>query len=208
VNAPARASRCAAKDVERLVEVEPQPLGQDPLCLLDRDPRLERPLEVRTLLEGRPGDGQHPTQSGPKVALVTERGHGQSVEAWVNLHRRPADNRGVTRVLGAVVLLLGLAVGAWFFALQSKNEGPSAPAVTQAEAQAVAAAASSNFAQVVQALQGAYAQTGTYVGAQLPAGSGVTLAQATSTSYCLETTLNGTLVHEDGPGGAPALGAC
>jgi hypothetical protein len=111
-------------------------------------------------------------------------------------------------VLGAVVLLLGLAVGAWFFALQSKNEGPTAPAVTQAEAQAVAAAASSNFAQVVQALQGAYAQTGTYVGAQLPAGSGVTLAQATSTSYCLETTLNGTLVHEDGPGGAPALGAC
>lgn len=208
VSAPARATRGPPKHLERLIEVEPEPLGQDPFRLLDRDPRLERPLELRPVLEGRPRDGQEPAKRSSKVVLGAVGGHAGSLEARVNLLGSPADNGRVTRALGAIVVLLGLAVGAWFFALQSKSEGPTAPAVTQAEAQAVAAAASSNFAQVAQALQGAYAQSGTYVGAQLPAGSGVTLAQATTSSYCLETTLNGILVHEDGPGGAPALGAC
>jgi hypothetical protein len=114
----------------------------------------------------------------------------------------------VTRAIASVVLLLSVAIGAWLFAAQSKNEGPSAPAVTRAEQQADVAAASSNFAQVTEVLQGAYAQTGTYAGAQLPVGSGVTLAAASSASYCLETTLNGTLVHEVGPGGSPAAGPC
>jgi hypothetical protein len=114
----------------------------------------------------------------------------------------------VTRAIAAVVLLVSVAIGAWLFAAQSKNEGPSAPAVTQAEQQADVAAASSNFSQVTEVLQGAYAQAGTYAGAQLPVGSGVTLAAASSTSYCLETTLNGTLVHENGPGGSPAAGPC
>ena len=110
-------------------------------------------------------------------------------------------------MLGAVVLLLGLAVGAWFFALQSKNEGPTAPAVTQAEAQAVAAAATSNFAQVAQALQGP-----TCSRARTSARSSRPVRRDARAGdeqlVCLETTLNGVLVHEDGPGGAPALGAC
>src|SRR5262249_44509963 len=146
----------------------------------DRDARLERLLELRPLLERGARDGQQTAQGSPEVVLGAVDGHGRSLERdrRVNLLARPADNGGMSRVLGAVVVLIGLAVGAWFFALQSKTEGPTAPAVTQAEAQAVAAAASSNFAQVAQALQGAYAQSGTYVGAQLPAGSGVTLAQA------------------------------
>ena len=92
--------------------------------------------------------------------------------------------------------------------MQSKREGPTAAAVTQAESQALVTAASANFSQVDQVLQADYAQAGTYVGAQLPAGSGVTLAQATDTSYCLQTNLSGTLVHEVGPGGSPVAGPC
>jgi hypothetical protein len=114
----------------------------------------------------------------------------------------------VTRAIGAVVLLISLAIGGWLFALQSKNQGPTAQAVTQAESQAVVATAAANFGQVTEVLQGQYAQAGTYAGAQLPVGSGVTLALASTTSYCLEANVNGELVHQTGPGGAPALGPC
>jgi hypothetical protein len=57
-------------------------------------------------------------------------------------------------------------------------------------------------------LQVAASQSGTYAGAELPVGSGVTLARATASSYCLEASLNGTPVYENGPGGAPAVGHC
>jgi hypothetical protein len=107
-----------------------------------------------------------------------------------------------------VLVLISLAVVGGLFAMQTKSQGPSAAAVTQAETQALAAAASETFAQVDQVLQADYMQAGTYVGAQLPIGSGITVSRATATSYCLETSVNGTLVHEDGPGGSPAVGAC
>ena len=108
-----------------------------------------------------------------------------------------------------MLVLISLAVVGGLTAMQSKTQSPTAAvAVTQDESQALAIAASVNFSQVDQVLQADYAQTGTYVGAQLPPGSGVTLTQATGTSYCLETNLNGTLVHEDGPGGSPAAGPC
>jgi hypothetical protein len=114
----------------------------------------------------------------------------------------------VGRAVGAAGLLIALAIGAWLFALQSKNEGPTSPAVTQAETQALVASAGANFSQVTEALQGQLAQAGTYAGAELPAGSGVTLASASATSYCLETTISGTVVHEVGPGGSAAPGPC
>ena len=105
-------------------------------------------------------------------------------------------------------MLISLAIVGGLFAMQNKSQGPTAAAVTQDESQALATAASQTFAQVDQVLQADYAQAGTYVGAQLPIGSGVTVAQATATSYCLETNLNGTLVHENGPAGSPGAGAC
>jgi Tfp pilus assembly protein PilV len=110
--------------------------------------------------------------------------------------------------MGLVLVLISLAVVGALVAMQSKSEGPTAAAVTQQEAQALVAASAQNFAQVGEALQAAYAESGTYVGAQLPVGSGVTLAQATATSYCLETSASGTLVHETGPGGSPVAGRC
>jgi len=106
------------------------------------------------------------------------------------------------------MLLISLAIVGGLFALQNKSQGPTSAGVTQDEAQAVAAASAQTFAQVDQVLQADFAQDGTYVGAQLPVGSGVTLVQATATSYCLEANVEGTLVHETGPGGSPASGAC
>jgi hypothetical protein len=107
-----------------------------------------------------------------------------------------------------VLVLISLAVVGGLFAMQSKTQGPTAAAVTQDESQAIAAAAATGFSQVDQVLQADYVQSGTYAGAQLPVGSGVTVAQATATSYCLEMNVNGTLVHESGPGGAPVVGPC
>ena len=69
-------------------------------------------------------------------------------------------------------------------------------------------AAAQTFTQVDEALQADFAQNGTYVGAELSVGSQVTLAQATATTYCLETSVTGSLVHENGPGGAAAAGPC
>jgi hypothetical protein len=114
----------------------------------------------------------------------------------------------MTRGVGLILVLISLAVVGGGYALQSKSQGPTAAAVTQEEQQASAAAAATTFAQVTEVLQAEYAQNGTYAGAQLPVGSGVTLAQATATGYCLETSLSGTLVHESGPGGTPVLGPC
>lgn len=114
----------------------------------------------------------------------------------------------MTRGLGLVLLVISLAVVGGLFALQSKSQGPTAAAVTQQEAQAVDAAAATNFAQVDQVLQADFAQDGTYVGAQLPVGSEVTVVNATQTGYCLQMSVNGALVHENGPGGSPAAGTC
>jgi hypothetical protein len=114
----------------------------------------------------------------------------------------------VSRSFGMIVVLLALALVGGLFAMLNESNGPSAAAVTQEEAQASAAAASAIFQQVTPVLQADYAQSGTYVGAELPLGSGVTLAQATATTYCFETTVNGAVVHEAGPGGSPADGPC
>jgi hypothetical protein len=114
----------------------------------------------------------------------------------------------MTRLVASVFVIMSLAVLGWLFALQSQSEGATSRTATQAETQATDAAASTDLSQAADALQATYAQTGTYVGAQLPDGSGVALASATTTSYCLEATVNGAVVHEAGPGGTTAPGAC
>ena len=107
-----------------------------------------------------------------------------------------------------MLALISLATVGGLMAMQSKTQGPTTAAVDQAESQAVATAASAVFSPVDQLLQVAASQSGTYVGAELPVGSGVTLARATPTSYCLAATLNGTPAYENGPGGSPAVGHC
>jgi len=107
-----------------------------------------------------------------------------------------------------VLALISLAIVGGLMAMQSKSQGPTSAAVDQAESQAVATGAAAVFQPVDQMLQVAASQSGTYVGAELPVGSGVTLARATTVSYCLQANLNGTPVFENGPGGTPAAGHC
>lgn len=110
--------------------------------------------------------------------------------------------------MGLLLFVISLAIVGGLFAMQSKSQGPAAPQIQQDESQAIATASTQTFGQVVPVLQADFAQNGTYVGAELPVGSQVTLAQATTTSYCLQSTVNGTIVHESGPGGSPVAGAC
>jgi hypothetical protein len=114
----------------------------------------------------------------------------------------------MTRGLGLVLALISLAIVGVLMMAQSKSQGPTSATVNQAESQAIATAASAVFQPVDQMLQVDASQNGTYLGAQLPVGSGVTLTQATTTSYCLDANLSGTPVHESGPGGVPAVGHC
>ena len=106
-----------------------------------------------------------------------------------------------------LLAVISLGVTGALMLSQGASQGPTS-AATQAESQAIATGAAAVFSPVDQLLQVDLSQTGTYVNAELPVGSGVTLAHATATSYCLEADLSGTVVHENGPGGSPAVGHC
>lgn len=114
----------------------------------------------------------------------------------------------MARVLGFPLVLVALAVGAYVFVQHSKSDGPSAPAITQMETQAQAAVAGTNFAAAAEVLQGWFAQSGTYAGAALPPGSGVVLARADASGWCLQSSDGATNVHENGPGGQLLPGPC
>ena len=107
-----------------------------------------------------------------------------------------------------LLAVISLGVTGALMLAQDAKQGPTSPAATQAEARAIATGSAAVFSPVDQLLQVDLSQTGTYVGAELPVGSGVTLAQATATSYCLEADLSGTVVHENGPGDSPVVGHC
>jgi hypothetical protein len=112
------------------------------------------------------------------------------------------------RSLGLPLLLVSLVVGGILFATQMKSQGPTSPAVTQAETQAVVAVSSTNF-QAADAAMGAWlADHGTYAGATVDPSYMVTVARADTTSYCLQTAAGGNVEHEAGPGGTAAPGPC
>ena len=108
------------------------------------------------------------------------------------------------RVIGIPALLVAVVVGVYLSAKGMQSNGPTSASGQQAITQAQSATAGLNFSQAVPALQAFYDQNGTYVGAALPAGSGVTLVRADATSFCLQSGDE----HEDGPGGQPAPGPC
>jgi hypothetical protein len=120
----------------------------------------------------------------------------------------PADNGEVTRSLGLPLLLVTLLIGGYLFVKQADTSGPTAPVITQAETQAAASVASTNFQGADTVLQAAYATNGTYAGAELPPGSGVTLVRADATSYCLQSGTDATVAHENGPNGTAQPGPC
>jgi hypothetical protein len=143
--------------------------------------------------------------------MTLTRGIGGSYHAVAVRGTRPslqvlaaaADNARVLRYFGIPTLLIAVFIGLYLTSQDAKSNAPSA-SDQQAIAQAHSAAAGSDFSQAVPVLQGYFDQNNTYVGATLPPGSGVVLAVAGPTSYCLQAGGE----HEAGPGGQPAPGPC
>ncbi len=108
------------------------------------------------------------------------------------------------RVIGLPALLIALLIGAYLSVKDMQSEGPTSPTGQQEIAQAQSATAGLNFNQAVPGLQAYFDANHTYVGATLPLGSGVVLASATPTSYCLQDGNE----HELGPGGTAQPGPC
>ena len=110
----------------------------------------------------------------------------------------------MVRYFGIPALLIAVFIGLYLSTKDMQSEGTTSQAGQQAIAQAHAVTAGSDFSQAVPALQAYFDQNHTYVGATLPAGSEVVLAQASTTAYCLQSGNE----HEDGPGGSPQPGSC
>jgi hypothetical protein len=122
---------------------------------------------------------------------------------------QPADNQGMARTVGLPLMLVALLLGGYLFTQSSKTTGPTSSVATQAETQAQAFTAATNFQPIIPLLDTAFAANGTYAGAELPLGSGVTLVRADATSYCIQTTGDATtVVHEVGPNGTAQTGPC
>jgi hypothetical protein len=112
------------------------------------------------------------------------------------------------RVFGLLSVLAALAAAAYLFAAQTRSSGPASPSVTDAEARAETTAAATSFEGVTASLQAWYAENGTYAGAVLPPGSGVVLARADTSGYCIQTAAGPAVQHEVDPGGQPQPGPC
>lgn len=108
------------------------------------------------------------------------------------------------RVLGIPALLVAVVVGIYLSAQSMQSNGPTSASGQQAITQAQSEVAATNFSQADAAIAAYFAQSGTYVGAVLPPGTGVVLVRADSTSYCLQAGDE----HEDGPGGQAQPGGC
>ena len=105
-------------------------------------------------------------------------------------------------------MLVALLIGGYLFTQQSKLSGPSAPAVTQAETQAQAAVAATNFQAMASVLQAWFAANGTYAAPPCRPAAGAAVARADATSYCLQTTEATPVMHEVGPNGTVQPGPC
>ena len=110
----------------------------------------------------------------------------------------------MVRLFGLPALLVVVLVGGYLYTQNTHSNGPTSAAGSQAVSQAQSAVAAANFSQAEQFMQAFYVQSGTYAGATLPPGTGVVLASADATSYCLEAGNE----HVDGPGGQPQPGSC
>ena len=111
---------------------------------------------------------------------------------------------GMVRVLGIPALLIAVFVGVYLSTQDMQSNGPTSTSGQQAVTEAQSATAGVDFNQVAPGLQAYFDQNQTYVGATLPAGSGVVLASADATSYCLQDGSE----HEVGPSGTPQPGPC
>jgi hypothetical protein len=114
----------------------------------------------------------------------------------------------VLRVFGLVSLLAALAVGGYLVLESSRSTGPASDAGRLAEERATQAAAGVVLRQAAAALDAHRATAGTYAGATLPPTFGAVLVRADAGGYCLQAGTGAGAAHLEGPGGAPAPGAC
>ena len=112
------------------------------------------------------------------------------------------------RTLGLPLMVISLVIGAILFASQMKSQGPTSPAVVQAETQAVVAVSSTNFQAGDAAMAAWLAEHGTYVGATIDPSYMVSVGRSDATTYCLQTAAGASIEHENGPGGAATPGPC
>jgi hypothetical protein len=108
------------------------------------------------------------------------------------------------RTLAIGLVLLALAVAGW------KQLAPRAEATRDEAAQGVSdvlsTTAGAKFTGAAASLEIQRRATGSFAGARL--ASGMTLARADATSYCVQTQVGAEVQHMAGPGGAPAAGPC
>jgi len=106
------------------------------------------------------------------------------------------------------LLLIALAVGGFLFVRQAQSVGPESRTVTQAETQAAAVAAATDFGAAQAALLSWFAAHGTYAGVTLPPAYEVLVVRADAGSYCLQAGAGAAAMHELGPGGQAQSGPC
>ena len=112
------------------------------------------------------------------------------------------------RSLGIPLLLVSLVIGGVLFAMQMKSQGPTSPAVRQAETQAVVATAVTNFQGADAAMTTWFADHSTFSGATLDPSYMVTVVRADTSTYCLQAVAGTAVEHENGTGGAATPGPC
>ena len=112
----------------------------------------------------------------------------------------------MVRAVTLLSLLGALVVGVYLFGAGSTVAGPTSRSAISAKEKGALAAATANFQQAAAALEQTRAISGTYEGANL-AGFGVTLVRADAVTYCVQAGAGPSLMHQNGPGAAPAAGA-
>lgn len=109
-----------------------------------------------------------------------------------------------TTRLVLVAALAALAFGAW--RVMAKPAADAQATVAGGAVAAITAADTARFSVAQTNLQLQLQTTGSYVGAQMPPG--LTLVLADATRYCVQLADNGPVSHLAGPGGTAATGAC
>ena len=122
------------------------------------------------------------------------------------LRKRLSDEKGFTLIeLLVVIIILGILMAI------------AVPAYMSFRGRANDSAAQANVTAAVPAMEAFATDNGTYTGATLVAlqaiDAGVKLdgdpvIAAGGASYCIQSTVNATTFHIDGPGGDAASGAC
>ena len=157
--------------------------------------------EVRE--ERREGGVQHRVdehEHGDEEQQTAHRSHATNAQDPA----AAADKPAMSRSLGLPVLILSLAIGGFLFVKQSQTAGPTSSVATQAETQAAAAAAATDFAAAQPVLQAWYSDNGTYAGVRCRRSTGSPSFARTRR----RTACNQAPSTRPGPAGQPQPGPC